>query len=167
MLEKKKLLLYIIRECFVNIVGYKMKIRGLFKRSRINNVAGNIDKDIKDKGFKHYKLVQKILSDLSLNPKKNRFVSCSGENTCEHVSPRPSLLTGEKKIQRCNTHIHTPLCIPAGKAGTLCIDLCVYSCSSEVTSISPPLVCVASRYFEYKPSFSLRLLSSSPSLCAL
>ena len=93
---------------------------------------------------------------LLVRPKKNRFVSCSGENTCEHVSPRPSLLTGEKKIQcRCNTHIHTPLCIPAGKAGTLCIDLCVYSCSSEDTSISPPLVCVASRYFEYKPSFSL------------
>ncbi|MDC3315686.1 class I SAM-dependent methyltransferase [Candidatus Thioglobus sp.] len=74
MIERIKVLLYIIRECFVNIVGYKMKIRRLFKRSRINNVAGNVDVDIKDKGLKHYKLVQKIISDLSLDPKKNRFV---------------------------------------------------------------------------------------------
>ena len=64
MKERIKILLYIIRECIVNIIGYKMKIRRLFKRSRINNVAGNIDTDIKDKGFKHYKLVQKIISDL-------------------------------------------------------------------------------------------------------
>ena len=74
MLEKIKLLLYIIRECFVNIIGYKMKIRRLFKRSIINNVAGNIDKDLEDKGLKHYKLVKKIISTLSLDPKKNRFV---------------------------------------------------------------------------------------------
>ena len=42
MREKVKVLLYIIRECVVNIVGYKMNVRRLFKRSKINNVAGNI-----------------------------------------------------------------------------------------------------------------------------
>lgn len=69
-----KVSLYILRECLVNLVGYKMGLRGVLGRGKMLNVTGNLSKDINDKGVKHRLNVEKILGDLDLRPQKRRFL---------------------------------------------------------------------------------------------
>lgn len=69
-----KLVLFIIRECLVNLLGYKLGLRKILGRGKLINVTGDVDKDINDKGAKHRSNVAKILDELDLHPKKGRFL---------------------------------------------------------------------------------------------
>jgi len=90
LMQKIKLYLFIIREILVNYIGYKLKIRSLFQRSKINNMSRSLEVDIYDKGIKHVKNINKHIEKYSLDIKhKGVFLE---------MGPGGSLLHGIHKI---------------------------------------------------------------------
>jgi hypothetical protein len=73
---KKSVVFYIFREIFVNFVGYKLGLRKLRSKGRVNNMTWNTKEDIKDKGVKHSEYVNNILDrfDKSGKIKKDVFL---------------------------------------------------------------------------------------------
>ena len=69
-----KIVPFIIRECLVNLLGYKLGLRGFLGRGKLINITGDVDRDIEDKGIKHRAKVDDILKDLNLKIEKNRFL---------------------------------------------------------------------------------------------
>ena len=64
--------LYILREIFVNYIGYKCGLRSLLKRSKHKNITNNLKLDIQDKGYKHIEIIKNFLK--ASKTKKNVFL---------------------------------------------------------------------------------------------
>ena len=81
---------YIFREILVNIFGYKLRIRSLLKRNIINNLGGDYEKNIYDKGRKHIDNIYQHLKDNNI--KVNR------KDTFLEMGPGGSVLHGLMQI---------------------------------------------------------------------
>ena len=77
--------MYVIREILVNLIGYKLRLRRLLGRGVINNVTGNLEMDLKDKGQKHNELINTIINDFGLSGiEKNRMLEMGPGGTLLH-----------------------------------------------------------------------------------
>ena len=89
-MQKIKLYLFIIREILANYIGYKLRLRFLFNRSKINNMSRSLDVDVIDKGIKHKKNILNHIEDNKLAfAKKTNFLE---------MGPGGSALHGIHKI---------------------------------------------------------------------
>ena len=89
-MQQIKLYIFILREIFANYIGYKLRLRFLFNRSKINNMSRSPDIDVIDKGIKHKENILNHIQDHNLEIKnKSNFLE---------MGPGGSALHGIHKI---------------------------------------------------------------------
>ena len=80
-----KIWLYLAREILVNLFGYKLKLRSVLKGRENLNLIGKIERDVTDKGKKHFTLIHSLLKRFEIEVERDCFLE---------LGPGGSLLHG-------------------------------------------------------------------------
>ena len=81
--------IFILREIFVNLVFYKLKLRKLLRIGENANISKNLSIDIKDKGPKHVKNIKESINTVYSGSNFRKIeINYTGEEINESVIPR-------------------------------------------------------------------------------